>query len=397
MKKVLSRICCWVLGALALLFVATCIRPPNGHCDFDLRMNELECLRAGVDPFSVWHEDVVMKPYCSNLPKKPIPEGCTKQVNAYVPWEYAYMLPISYLPRWVGWAVYCVLMGLAALFVLGLGCRADGPSAAEENDGFLSSAVALTGVSYLLWSNAAVGNFSVFVLAAAVAMAWSLSRGKDVLAGACWALAMVKPQSAILFAVPLLLCRKWITCLVAVGVCLVASLVPLCMCDSSFVDLLLHGPAANAELFKGCGTYPTFFLGTFGNGTEIGFALVIGLGLCLVMTWFVRRSDDWFVLLMPAAICAASWTYTQAYSHAMGWFVLFVLARERPRTPFLLTLLWIGLFVVSRWFLAWHGLCSYMGWMFPVSEYAFRCIDSLNSTASLLVAFLFCLYKANRQ
>lgn len=337
-----------------------------------------------------------MKPYCSNIPKKAIPDGCIKQVNAYVPWEYAYMLPISYLPRRVGWTVYCVLMGGAILFVLKLGCCAAGSPVAKKNDGFLSSSVALIGVSYLLWSNTAVGNFSVFVLAASVAMAWCLSRGREVLAGICWALAMVKPQSSILFAVPLLLHRKWTACCVAVGVCLAASLVPLGMCDSSFVDLLLHGPAANAELFKGCGTYPAFFLGALGNGVEIGVALMIGLCLCLSMTWLVRLSDDWFLLLMPAAVCAASWTYTQAYSHVMGWFVLFVLIRESPKTPFVIALLGLGILAVSRWFLALHGLYSYMGWSFPMSEYAFRCADTLNSTISLLIALVFCFYKSNR-
>ena len=55
-------------GSLALLalgvtlMAAVCVRSPNGRCDFNFRMNELACLRQGVDPYSVWHEDVVLPP-----------------------------------------------------------------------------------------------------------------------------------------------------------------------------------------------------------------------------------------------------------------------------------------------------------------------------------------------
>lgn len=48
---------------------------------------------------------------------------------------------------------------------------------------------------------------------------------------------------------------------------------------------------------------------------------------------------------------------------------------------------------LSRWFLAWHGLCAFSGWHFPMSEYVFRCVDSLNSTASLVLAVVFCVWK----
>ena len=100
---------------------------------------------------------------------------------------------------------------------------------------------------------------------------------------------------------------------------------------------------------------------------------------------------------MPAAMLSCCWTYTQAYSHAMGWFLAFVLVRElvrNPRSKFLWTMLVLAAFVLSRWFLAWHGLCNFMGWQFPMSEYAFRCVDSLNSTASLALAAVFCVWKS---
>ena len=83
----------------------------------------------------------------------------------------------------------------------------------------------------------------------------------------------------------------------------------------------------------------------------------------------------------------------------MGWFLAFVVVRELVRNPqskFLWTMLALSAFVLSRWFLSWHGLCSFVGWRFPMSEYAFRCVDSLNSTASLVLATVFCVWKGRR-
>ena len=113
------------------------------------------------------------------------------------------------------------------------------------------------------------------------------------------------------------------------------------------------------------------------------------------LTALVRRERDWFVFLMPAAITSCCWTYTQAYSHAMGWFVAFVLAREllrRPQSRFLWALAALSACSLSRGLLAWHGLVAFAGWTFPLSDYAFRCWDSLNSTLSLGLAAALCVW-----
>lgn len=395
MRKRLAWLSMTVLVGAFVLTALTCVRSPAGHCDFSLRMNEVECLRLGVNPFDVWHEDVVLPPYCSSAPRKPVPPGCTENVNAYSPWGYTLMLPFSFMPRPVAWTLYCMLMGILEIVVFLVAYRVQSADI-SRSDRLLTASVPLVVVSYLLWSNAAVGNFAVLVLAASVLMTVFLSRRRDALAGVCWALAMIKPQSAILFAVPLLLRRRWLSVAVAAGICLGLSIVPMAMCNASIFNLLLQGPAANAELFQGCGTYPRFLLGTFAPNVEIPVGLTVGLVLCCIMTWMLRDEEDWFVLLMPAAVCAASWTYTQAYSHAMCWFCVFVILRElvpRPRSKFLWGMLAVAVFSLSRWFLAWHGVCGFIGWTFPMSEYAFRCLDSLNSTLSLSIALVFCAWK----
>ena len=398
-----SLVACLTLAeAVVLAFIAvTCIKPPGGHYDFNLRMNEAACVARGVNPYDVWHGDVVLKPYVPNfgvarsaLEGK---DGFTEDVNAYVPWVYTCMMPLAVLPREVAWALYSLLM-LASIMLIfrfslprAVGWRAPG--------GFSQiAAIPLAMVSYLLWSNASVGNLIVFVLAASVLMARTLEdESRWILAGAMWAIAMVKPQSAILFAVPLLMRGRWKVCMVAGALCLLASVPPAVMCRSSLFDMLIQGPAANAGLFNGCGTWPKFLCGRlFGGSADIGIGLAIGAALCVWMTWLLRRERDWLVYLMPAAICASCWTYTQAYSHAMGWFVAYAVVGslvEHPRSKFLWTLSVVSVPVLSRAFLAWHGFCAFFGMSFPMSEYAFRSIDSLNSTASLAVAVAYCVWK----
>lgn len=391
-----------VLLLLQFAFIAvTCVKPPGGHFDFNLRMNEIQCVLNGVNPFQIWNEEIVLPPYVSNFPKKPTPEGCIEQVNAYAPWEYVYMMPLSFLPRHIAWFVYCIMMGFA-VFCVGWFSR---PLEGEDDfqwggdDVLLLISLPLAMTSYLIWSNASVGNFIVFVMAFSVLLAKALAKGNWLFAGVSLAVTMIKPQSAILFVLPLLMRGKWRTCFIAGGLCFGLSLVPAFLCDTSVFNLLIQGPAANAELFEGCGTWPKFLCGYFSNETDIAIGLTIGVVLCLWMTWMLRREKDWLVYLMPAAVCSSCWTYTQAYSHAMGWFLAYAITKEllhNPRSKAMWILAALSLIALPRFILAWHGLYSYMGWQFPMSEFMYRSIDSLNSSLTLGLAAIFCVI-VNRQ
>ena len=395
MSKALSIACLLALAVLGVALTLTCIRPPDGHYDFNLRMNELACVRQGVNPYTVWHGDVELKPFYANTHKGPVPDGCSRQVNAYAPWAYVYMLPVSLLPEGAEWTVYCLLM---ALCVVGIGALA-AREGTSSTGWALVMAMPILVIGYPLFANCSVGNFGVFVLFGAVLMAWALNRGLWWLAGFGWALAMVKPQLGLLFAIPLLLRGRFASCVVAGGICLAATVAMSVALKTPVVDLLLQGPAANTEFFHGCGTWPKFFCGAFGVEHDILIGMGVGAVVCFALTWAVRRDVDWFVLLMPAAICGCSWTYASNYCQAMGWFLAFVLVRElvrNPRSKFLWVMLGLSAFALSRWLLAWHGLCNFAGWRFPMSEYAFRCVDSLNSTASLVLAAVFCAWKGRR-
>ena len=394
MKRVLSYGGLALLVGLVIVLAVTCVCPPAGHYDFSLRMNELACVRQRVDPYAVWCERVSWPPYYPNTLVGTPPAGCTRPVNAYAPWAYVVMLPFSFLSdlsEGAAWAAYCVWMGLALVLLLVLPCR----QAVNRQDACLLSSAPLLVVAHAIWSNASVGNFALIVLAGAVALAVALNRDRDVLAGFCWAIVMLKPQIGLAFAVPLLLRRKWTTIFVAAVFCLSLSVMASVLCRASLFDLLRQGPAANTSFFYGCGTWPCFLCSAETVGRDIIAALLIGVVICTVLTRLLWEERDWLVFLMPAAITSCCWTYTQAYSHAMGWFVAFALVRELLRCPssrFLWCLAVLSAFSLSRGILAAHGLCTFCGWVFPFAETAFRTVDSLNSLFSLTLAGILCVW-----
>lgn len=357
-------------------------------CDFTLRMNEIECLRHGYDPLDIWREKRFLPPYVSISSKCNIWEH--EPTHAYTPWEYTYMMPLSLLPRRVAWGVYVAFMFGCLLILLRLSRKMDGP---------LVAAAALLLAIYPIWSNFFAGNFSVPLLFAAFMMAWFLNRGHVVLAGVAWAFLMTKPQLGILFAVPLLWRKRFATCSVATAICLVASLVPAVMCSTSPLKMILQIPSIGSFAFEGCGTLPWCLCGYMSRNVEIILSCALGLSLCLFMTGCLRREKDWFWLLMPAAICAPNWTYTQSCSFAFGWFFFFAVLRELrqcPRSTAIWVFLIVSAIVNSRIYLALYNASGFFHLAAPYSHNIHLTIDSLNSTASLLLALAFCIWKARQ-
>lgn len=370
----------------------TWFRPP---CDFSLRMTEIKCLRMGVNPFDVWHGDVVLPPFRPNYGSKVSGPEFTEEINAYAPWEYAFMLPLSFLPRKLAWMLYFAMMGLSLAFVFAIG-RAYGQSATgSREDGLIAGAVPVLMVAYPIWSNICIGNFSVIVLAAVVAMAYFLDRDKDVCAGFAWALAMLKPQLGLIFAIPLIMRRKWRTCLVAAGTCAVASIVPSAMCGTPPLTLILQTPAANLFCFKGCGTLPYALCGHLPGNGDVMLAVAIGALACFALSRLIPCDASWLVFLSPAAICATSWTYVSTYGHVLCYFLFLGIVIDLLKDP-ADRIAWaffaFAAVFASRAYSAYHGFVSAFGSIWPSLAYpeSLHChIDSLNSTAVLVSASAF--------
>jgi hypothetical protein len=390
-----------VLSAAIAVFALICLfTPVANRCDFKYRMAEVDCIAHGVDPFKVWNEEVVFKPYYSNNPaRRDIPEGCTEMISVYAPWEYTLMFPFRMFGVEAAWWIFSAVCFLLIFSVVAIVGRESVKGGFDGEKPLLLALLPMMAVSYPVWSNFQVGNHMAIALAGAVFMGVCLNSGRNAAAGICWMLVMIKPQIGLIFAVPLLLRMRVLTGFVAAGLCILLSLPPVIACKASFFDMLREPSMATAFAFEGCGTWPKFLCGYFSNGTDIAMGLVIGTVLCLWMTWMLRREKDWLVYLMPAAVCSLCWTYTQAYSHAMGWFLAYAITKELLRNP-RSKAMWIfsvlSLIALPRFILAWHGLYTYMGWHFPMSEFMYRSIDSLNSSFTLGLAAIFCVI-VNRQ
>ena len=206
---------------------------------------------------------------------------------------------------------------------------------------------------------------------------------------------------ALLLAVPLLWRRKWKACIVAVCVCVLASVPAMALTGKSFVALVREAPAASAHAFYGCGTlpYPLFRLLSVETGGMLG--MIVGLLACILLTWLVRMRTDWMFFLLPAVVCSLCWTYAPQYSQLIGWLLLVCFAVEflgRPRSPFLIALLPFLLLSVSRIYRCLHGVAVIygirgLGW-FRHAEELRRTIESFNSTLTLVVAIAFCIWVA---
>lgn len=345
-RRILSRAALAGLVAAGVFAIACAVLPVFEHrasgCfgpgyDFRLRMNEIRCLARGVDPYDVWSEKTILEPYvpCHSAKCEYDPAKHYEPINAYVPWEYSVMAPLAALPVRVAWGVYKAITILCGvLFWFGLRRTAE-EEGLDRDGATMAASVALGIVAYPAWSDATVGNLA---LVAATAMFFAVrfaSKGRDVLAGLCWCAAMMKPQMALLLAVPFLLRRKILLCTVAAGTSLVLSVPAALIVEKPLWTMLMEAMSASECAFNGCGTCPSFMLSFMPRGACIATGLALGFAVCAWATWRLRRVASWQTFAMPAIAMGALWTYTQSYSFVLGFSLAFstavyVLRRERP-------------------------------------------------------------------
>ncbi|MBR4615754.1 MAG: DUF2029 domain-containing protein, partial [Kiritimatiellae bacterium] len=326
-------------------------------------------------------------------------EGFTELINAYVPWEYIMMMPFAVMPRTFSWILYFALMmaGLWVVFRVGksFGMRfADGGH--EIGVAVGAAPILLAGLP--IYQNFHAGNLALPVLLSSALMAACLNRGKDALAGVCWAFAMLKPNLGLAFAIPLLMRKKFLTCIVAAGTCLALTAISSLLCSTSPFALVLQGPAASAFAFVGCGTFPYFLCGMLPGSLDVMAGIAVGAVVCLVMTRVLVRAGfrDWIVLAMPAAVVGAAWSYSQCYCFTMNWFFFAVLAAalaRRPRSKFLWCIAVASALLMTRIYNFAHTLAGLaLGSGFDAASELHYHVDSLVTTAGLAVAAAFCAW-----
>lgn len=403
------------MAALALYFVllsAAVLSPLNPFgggkwlsrgCDYMMRVTEIDCLLRGVNPYDVWHGDIVLKPYVPHAgePRMAVEgkEGFTELINAYVPWEYIMMMPFAIMPRTFSWILYFALM-MAGLWVVFRVGKSFGMRFADE----CHEIGAAVGVAPILlaglpiYQNFHAGNLALPVLLSSALMAVCLNRGKDALAGVCWAFAMLKPNLGLAFAIPLLMRKKFLTCFVAAGTCLALTVISSLLCGTSPFALVLQGPAASAFAFMGCGTFPYFLCGMLSGSLDIMAGVAVGAVVCLMMTCVLVRAGfrDWIVLAMPAAVVGAAWSYSQCYCFTMNWFFFVVLVAalvRRPRSKFLWCIAALSALLMTRIYNFAHTLDGLaLGSGFDTASALHYHVDSLVTSASLMVVAVFCVW-----
>lgn len=373
--------------------------------DFMLRMTEIDCVLEGANPYDVWHGNIVRRPYLPNYgAARRALEGdkeFTEDINAYVPWEYIMMMPFALLPRTLSWLLYFASM-LAALYYLFKIGRSFGRRfiGCDRDTAGIVGAAAILLAALPIYQNFHVGNLSVPVLLAAAFMSVCLNHRYDTMAGVCWALAMLKPQLGLLFAIPLLMRKRIETCIFAVGICSMLTLIASLVCNSSLFGMVIQPASANAFAFMGCGTFPHFLTPYLSGNLDIVAGVVVGAAVCAVLTWVLVRSGirDWFLLLMPAAVIGSAWTYAQCYSFVMNWFFFVVLCAsllKRPRSRFLWVLAAVSVVTMTRVYNFVHVLPKALPNVFPEflpSESWHWNIDSLLSSVGIVLLVALCVW-----
>jgi len=400
-KKILAICSVVALGAFALFTAACCVlpltewtHPSIGRilqqpCDFNMRYNEARCVKEGTDPFDVWKHGVAHKPF---VPMgQPVEGEFNAPVNGYTPWGYTLAMPLSLLPPRVAWCVYVIFM-FACLGVLvwggyGIGRRIGG----DGRTAVVFATVPLLVVAYPIWSNFCIGNYAVPILAALYMMCWCLDRGHDACAGVFWAFAMIKPQNALLLAVPLLMRGKFKACFVAVAVCLALAVPPALLCHKSVITMILQIPSVGSGAFSGCATLPSYVRELMDTAPALASAAGIGLVLCVWLTARMRNADGWLLYATPAVMCSISWTYTTSYSFALAWFLcVAILVRLRVDRSVRTCALVLGaLVLLPRFFTCFSGAAKAFS-LCSVPPKLYSAIDTSVSLAVLLLTVLFC-------
>lgn len=350
-----------IVGLIAVIFVAAAHFTPkditvnnDGFCvlDFSMRMNEIDCVYAGLNPYNVWDGSVLHEKYYPYTKPQMRNENRRRPINAYTPWEYTYMYPLSlfdgYLMRW---RAYYMLIVIALVFI---GCAAYRYGMGAEKK-WSSGALCFASICLLapaMKEDLFVGNFAILCAALVIAMAMCLNKGCSGWAGFFWALLMTKPQMGVLFGIPLFFAKQYKVIWVAIAVCVVASIPPSLACRTWPWELVLQAPQASVHAFSYCALLPTALSSLlargFGLSTEqiLIFPAVIGVVLCAWISFRLRSVSDWFVRFSPCAILSISWTYNQSHSNCLSAIAIIVAARELIKKKGIAEVLFYGVSIV---------------------------------------------------
>lgn len=287
----------WALGLtlLALLAVAALLNgllfawlSPGG--DMYLRLNEYGYFRAGVFPH----------------PQMALRKGLEiTALSVYPPYAMPMFAPFFHPGGAVQGRVLIQVLSLLSLGLIGwVGQRLlRGAGAAAGVLGALAGA-AISGNSNAL----AHGQFSLICMGLITAQWLLLARHQRIPAGLCWALAMIKPQIALPFALPFLQTRRLRG--LVVGVALLLALSAVAFWHTGVTPLhyleIWTRPQSMDFIRGGSQSSAGDLADSFGLSAAASQLLVAGLTATAVSLWWWCRRRQPEDPLQTAAVCAAA-------------------------------------------------------------------------------------------
>lgn len=359
--------------------------------DFLTYVSQSECVVNGVDPYDVWSGNIQSDRYYPFEQVELKTESRNKPIQGNVPWFYAYFLPFSSCgtlhSRWIAWELimiplFLIVVGVCYFFGRGL----SNSDMSDIRPGLFVAAAALSvGFAFPLRF---IGN-NLFIAAAALAlMLCCLVKGRDILAGICLAFAVTKPQCCFLVVIPLMFAKQWRTLVVAGFICLTASALASYLIGKPIVDLILEVPKlrsvhVSAALIPDALADRLIQAGV-GEGLIRSSSMAIGVALCVLLTWLVRKSEDWLVRVLPAIMCASIWTYMDSCDRciffvAQALFACRFLSAKSPRERFWMIFMMLVVFCTCiQPILYCGGLISSIGNNFGIGNLRQICAAIVN-------------------
>ena len=248
-------------------------------------------------------------------------------IHAYPPWEYAWMLPMTFLRRDVAERVFWALSWAGLIFL----CVSAYVLGYLRSSGIVWIGFAST--CSVLVLNGAIDtclvyqNYGLLIAAAVLAAVLCHERGHDLWAGIFWAFTLVKPQLGALFFVPLVIRGKWRTIIISCGITLFGTLVVAALCGRSPIDMILSISKYSQGQFSETGLVPMplylLLVSRVGHSVLMLGSAVIGLLLCVAVNLILRPEEDAFEWTLPSVFLSTLWTASRTHDQVI-YAVMFI-------------------------------------------------------------------------
>ncbi|MEE8243595.1 MAG: glycosyltransferase family 87 protein [Pseudomonadales bacterium] len=340
------------LGVLALAYITigfkSLVIDENGASDLHYRWVDQSYVAKGRNPYAVYLANRDGAGLSPDETTRIDPDIGPVEAIGNPPWTLtimdAFVLPAS----WSVTRVYFAVLNALAIILIGVGVYRLGRTVDPETGLIcLTASFAISATAITLRH----GQVSILILLALAANAYFLWRRRQVLAGLCFAIAMVKPHISLLFGLIAIVRRDWICVLSAGVVLIVASLVAGVRVGTSPVELLRQAVAGarDWESLMYVGLFD--FLREF--GVDISTVVTIGVATGLLATFGILLALKDRNLILMMAVCATItlvWTYTRRYDQVLLVFLLLGLAIAAAKSG--KRLLWItfGIVGATLWF-----------------------------------------------